>query len=739
MSHQYAIHQLIALSAVAAQQLAYYEPGYPHGPAMRVDPPLWHCHHEHPVAPISTLEPFATASPGLPEGNWFRDDIHQAMLTLEKPACGVWDQTARAATCADLWSKMGSKLETPYNQLRSIGAPCSEAAVTYESTASQQFGLIFHWEVSKAAGVGITQSGQPFCFGTSATALGISLTGGVEWHDSISKTKFGDYRRIEGPSTSSQWSGGPELEAGFGVGATFGSYNVAVDDGLGGKGLKVGVGQEWAASFGLGVGIGVVDASFTWAQSSPLVQLGATTANDGWIFRSGLARLPVQDGTLLAGKEPKPCDPPPSCFDASTELFTAKGPLRADNVSVGDEVLVATSTGELVFDQVALVIQHPNVSAIEYVDITTSTRTIHLTSDHYLHAVNSSSKLQCCTGATLKTAGAVAVGDTVWISSDDGRRLVAETVVLVTRSMREGAYNFVMRQHGAPSFHSLIANGVAASSFTTEWRLLNESDPSSFDLSDAMADPLRNLYEAWIGFNGKASSLDGESMIALALGMQTIVADCVEANMTGCSEDEVARKVDGVIATTLSQAASRIHQDANQTIRELVPPDLALTVVEAAGALSRNGEAFLPRAARRLATWVAPRLVRAIPHAHRLMPRRLSSHLQELVSRATVGAVAQALVDDAAHVCEKQQAKHVVHVHITHTKMPAWVLPIIFVTVTFAVTTLALLIILIRVVRRMHKRATRATTHPTATKEKETVPAAHVSVEVEEQANSNNV
>merc|ERR1719498_642908 len=78
------------------------------------------------------------------------------------------------------------------------------------------------------------------------------------------------------------------------------------------------------------------------------------------------------------------------CFDAATTLETKSGPKRADQIQVGDSVLVATHEGKLVWDRIAVDASHgPGMT--NYLQITTSSgASVVISGNHYLHAVSHS-------------------------------------------------------------------------------------------------------------------------------------------------------------------------------------------------------------------------------------------------------------------------------------------------------------------------------------------------------------
>ena len=85
--------------------------------------------------------------------------------------------------------------------------------------------------------------------------------------------------------------------------------------------------------------------------------------------------------------------------------------LLPHQVSVGDQILVATADGELIYDTIALVVSHANVTKETYLRIATATRVLTLTPNHYMHASHGEPAVSCCSGSTLKLASDVSAGE----------------------------------------------------------------------------------------------------------------------------------------------------------------------------------------------------------------------------------------------------------------------------------------------------------------------------------------
>lgn len=572
--------------------------------------------------------------------------VYRNAKALKKYEC-EWSRSEREKACKWMWQKYGDRLKEPLNDLRSPNRAdaCKEdAAFTWEVGKAVQVGVVGQYIHTEAIGIGITKGGHAFCYAGSGHGGGIELTAGFEVDGTVAVTVYDDYRDIPGLSTVS----GHEFGADVDIYASFGFevFGFSVKSRPGGVAVGTGQGASWTG--GAGIGVGFFAYAWVKAESSPLVCLSSQDASrlQSWVPANTHT---LSTGDLLSGEEPGECSR--NCFDAATELLTPTGSVRADNVSVGDEVLVAASDGSLIHDRIAFVVQHTNATDVEYISIATGSRTITLSSGHYLHSIQAGSKSVCCTGSTLKAAKDVSIGDTVWVTSESGSRLNAEVVLNITTHRSPGAYNFLLLQRDATSFHSVIADGVAASSFTKEWRLIDESDPWSFDVADSMASLLRESYEAWIAFNNRASSIDSISLIQLALDVQDIVADCVESALAECSEEVVSKQLEDVIGSALrSQEGHGGTTDQNQdqrnglSITPLVPPDLVVKVLEVLqGLATRHAPGmFIPQ-------WVQKTSRRL------LMEVSTSDLLAETLASFTISAVSRALVDDAVNVCHKSE------------------------------------------------------------------------------------
>ena len=312
--------------------------------------------------------------------------------------------------------------------------------------------------------------------------------------------------------------------------------------------------------------------------------------------------------------------PPPSCFEASTTFTSREGTKRADALKVGDEVLVMTEDGAPVWDTIAMAVSHGQSGRLhEYRHIVASDgRSLRISPNHYLHARKPGETFACCSASTLLPAGQLQIGDTIWVtrnaSTSDASVDASTTpavVAAITTETHPTAYNFLLLQEdvkqvaaatGQPatrSFYSLIANGVVASSFTEQWRLMKGYGPY---VADRLGDPVRALYRA--GLRLESDQVDGSSGIlklnhgsnvsaatsplnntifAVAVELENLIADCFEAHMHSCSEAAVNAKVDALLANADQQ----------------IPPSVLQAVIDAL-----EPDSYVARGVRRLASVV---------------------------------------------------------------------------------------------------------------------------------------
>ena len=103
----------------------------------------------------------------------------------------------------------------------------------------------------------------------------------------------------------------------------------------------------------------------------------------------------------------------------------------------------------------------------------------------------------CCGSSTLTLAADVVVNQTVYIALGEStpgseNTLVSAQVSAIRTVRRFGRHNFILEQSGATGFRSLIANGVVASSFTSNWRLI---DSFGLEMADHMYDSVREMVK----------------------------------------------------------------------------------------------------------------------------------------------------------------------------------------------------------------------------------------------------
>lgn len=253
-----------------------------------------------------------------------------------------------------------------------------------------------------------------------------------------------------------------------------------------------------------------------------------------------------------------------NCFDAAT-LFTGRnGPKRADEIKAGDELLVARHDGSLVWDTVA-VDKSNGPGAVDYLQIEHSDGgSITITAEHYLHSGPS-----CCDANSLLLAGDLKVGDTVWTHAGAVATSAptAATVTAITSVKREGAYNFLLDQAGDAHFRSLLANGVVASSFTSDWRLIGSY---GFDASDKLRDPIREMARLAGPNRPRVAPEVTKETVKVMRAMEDVIADCVEGHMpSDCTEAKIEEKFSAIEAHAAATLPAEFHHQLSTLVERL--------------------------------------------------------------------------------------------------------------------------------------------------------------------------
>lgn len=253
---------------------------------------------------------------------------------------------------------------------------------------------------------------------------------------------------------------------------------------------------------------------------------------------------------------------------------TANGPKPAKELTVGTKVRVLEPDGTSVWDEIFMV-KHEEAptNTMPFLRITGSQHTLTVTGNHYVHR-----GAECCGPATLVPAAALKIGDTIWAvsSGPDGEpdRLAPEVVIAIDTVHRTVGYNvWLLQSDASQGFRSLVADGVAAVSFTTEVRLMERHGGA---VSDKLYEPLRALYRSnpSLFLTREAKSLRHSSpLMRAALDAMGIIADCVEEWTTGtaanCEAAAVERRVKAIIAEAEAHLPARFMQDALVTLSDL--------------------------------------------------------------------------------------------------------------------------------------------------------------------------
>ena len=148
------------------------------------------------------------------------------------------------------------------------------------------------------------------------------------------------------------------------------------------------------------------------------------------------------------------CGPRASCFPSSALVTHEDGrATRIDALQVGDRILASTINGSLGFDTVSRFSIAQNGVRAAFVTLTAGLRTVTLTSKHHLPVGSA---------MTLKQAGDVMVGETIWLLDEASASLAARSVTAVEVSIDTGLHNPLLMRGGRP-----IVDGVATS-FNTQ-------------------------------------------------------------------------------------------------------------------------------------------------------------------------------------------------------------------------------------------------------------------------------
>jgi len=289
-----------------------------------------------------------------------------------------------------------------------------------------------------------------------------------------------------------------------------------------------------------------------------------------------------------------------ACFSAATLFETKDGPRRADALKVGDVVLTAESNGRLVWDRIAADASHGG-GMETFMEITTAAHSLHISPNHYMHATPNATPA-CCSNRTLKLASQVAVGDTVWVLNRDHSALKPVAVDSVTTIRKEGKYNFLLEQAQSRHFRSLVADGIVASSFTSNWRLLHSF---GFEMADKLRNPLREMsLLAHVSATEPSAASEGGApgnrtysprnlpLMRVLEQVEALTADCLEDHLresANCSEPALRLKFAAVERDAHATLAPALHTAVSTLLLKLSERHLGLT-----------STAVIPHAVRRL-------------------------------------------------------------------------------------------------------------------------------------------
>lgn len=344
------------------------------------------------------------------------------------------------------------------------------------------------------------------------------------------------------------------------------------------------------------------------------------------------------------------------------------------------------------WDRIAADASHDDLNMHNYYLIEASDgSSITISANHYLHG-SSDANAACCSSTTLVTPDALAVGNKIWTATTqngssviDGE-LKAVSIIGVSQVMREGAYNFLLEQAGSSSFHSIVAGGVVASSFTTEWRLINSF---GFDVADKLRDDLREL-SLLASDRGQTYSSRNETLMSVLEQVEDVTADCVERHMANCTEADLELAFDQISQEAFPLLGSELVEDAAQLVELLVAKHSAAAT------------AFIPTAARRLVASVTRRLAKVILAT-------TDASTQARLATVYVAVAAKEARHVAARVCEVDPTCAAdMKLHLLQSRQSAaWTPPmIVLVALAAACTSLlvSVLAVLVCLFRRRQKR-----------------------------------
>lgn len=245
------------------------------------------------------------------------------------------------------------------------------------------------------------------------------------------------------------------------------------------------------------------------------------------------------------------------CFDAMTLFTTPNGPVAAKDLTTGAVVRALEPDGTMVWDEVILKSsEEPTNGTIELVQITSGQHTLALTPTHWLHRGP-----ECCGAGTLAPAEDIKVGDTIWAISEGV--LAKEPVVAVDIIHRPAVSNVWLLQSATnQGVRSLVADGVAAVSFTSGCRLM---ESHGVEAADQLFHPLRALYRQTPSLFHSATATnihDDTPLVRAGRMLMDVVADCVEFGMLNCTESDVRPRVDAVVSQAEAQLPDSFIADA---------------------------------------------------------------------------------------------------------------------------------------------------------------------------------
>ena len=154
------------------------------------------------------------------------------------------------------------------------------------------------------------------------------------------------------------------------------------------------------------------------------------------------------------------------CFPAHALATTPAGPVPMSNLKIGDQVLAATTSGQLAFERIFAFTDINKKVQGHFLDIVVQagsfSRKLQVTPKHFVVATHAAiHNSPVFSASNIISAAELHVGNTVWIVGESSSHVKAAQIVSISSSTEQGFY--------APQVRSgtIVVNGVVAATFTT--------------------------------------------------------------------------------------------------------------------------------------------------------------------------------------------------------------------------------------------------------------------------------